>query len=417
MEFISEQLKTPIKGDYDIIVAGGGPAGCGAALSSARCGSKVLLIEENNCLGGMWTMGFVNPMFDFDNKDGITKEIVDTLKEQNQWGGFWNMCFNYEYMKKLLENKLLEAGVEILFNTKFSACIKEGKTIKGIIAESAEGRCAYTSKMVIDCTGDGNVAAQAGCEFEIGENGDFKTCQPMTLMFLVGNVNPKFKDGLKMDEQMKAVYEKGNREIPFVRPRLIPNPNSSFAVIQFTHMYEYNPLSVQDVTKATIEGRRQMIEAYELLKKYDGDFKDLELISSAPMIGIRESRRIVGEYMLTADDLIEGAKFEDAVADVTFNVDIHRKNDKGQTIIKIKPYQIPLRSLIPKEYSGLLVAGRCISGSHEAMASYRVTGNCCQMGEKAAVCAAYAIENNADIRNVKVEEALRWGREKTKLKA
>ena len=237
----------------------------------------------------------------------------------------------------------------------------------------------------------------------------------MTLMFLVGNVNPKFKDGLKMDEQMKTVYEKGNREIPFIRPRLIPNPNSSFAVIQFTHMYEYNPLSASDVTKATMEGRRQMIEAYELLKKYDEDFKDLELISSAPMLGIRESRRIVGEYMLTAEDIINGEQFEDAVADVTFNVDIHRKTDKGQTIIKIKPYQIPLRSLIPKDYTGLVVAGRCISGSHEAMGSYRVTGNCCQMGEKAGVCLAYAVENNTDIRNVKVEEAIRWGREKVGL--
>ncbi len=411
MEFINEKLKTPVKGEYDIIVAGGGPAGCGAALSAARCGKKVLVVEENNCLGGMWTMGFVNPMFDFENKDGIVKELVDTLKEKKQWGGFWNMCFNYEYMKKLLEDKLLEVGVETLLNTKFSSCIKEGKSIKGIIVENADGRCAYKSKMVIDCTGDGNVAAQAGCEFEIGEGGNYKACQPMTLMFLVGNVNPKFKDGLKMDEQMKAVYEKSNLEIPFVRPRLIPNPNSSFAVIQFTHMYEYNPVSAEDVAKATMEGRRQMIEAYELLKKYDEDFKDLELISSAPMLGIRESRRIIGEYILTADDLIGGAQFEDAVADVTFNVDIHRKNDKGQTIIKIKPYQIPLRALIPKGYSGLLVAGRCISGSREAMGSYRVTGNCCQMGEKAAVCAAYAIEKNTDIRNVNVSDALKYAKE------
>ena len=406
MKYIEENLKTPIFGQYDVVVIGAGPAGCGAALSAARCGMKTIIIEKYNCLGGAWTTGFMNPLFDGLNKTGIINELITALKDAGQWGGFRNISFNYEYMKHILEEKMLDAGVEILYNTTFSNTIVENKVVKGVIAENISGRCAYIGKFVIDCTGDGSVAASAGCEFEIGENGDYKECQAMTLMFLVGNIPEKYKDGLRLYEKLNAAYEKAGKEIPFKVPFLIPAPDSKFAVVQFTHMYEYNPLDASDITKATIEGRKQIIEGFEYLTKYDDEFKELELITSSSMLGVRESRRIIGEYTVTTEDILNGSKFDNAVAYVTFGADLHTKSNKAQHCFKVEPYNIPLTALIPKGYECIVVAGRCISGTREAMASYRVTGNCCQMGENVGLAVSEAVTRGINIREIKINKVL-----------
>ena len=147
----------------------------------------------------------------------------------------------------------------------------------------------------------------------------------------------------------------------------------------------------------------QVIEAFELLTKYDEEFRDLELITSAGVLGVRESRRILGEYYLTRDDILNGSKFDDAVAHVTFGADLHTKSNKGQHCFRVQPYHIPMRALIPKGYEGIVVAGRCISGDREAMASYRVTGDCAQMGENAGYYIAESIKNNIPLREVKLD--------------
>lgn len=404
--FINENLQTPVYGEYDVLVVGGGPSGCGAAIALGRLGIKTLVVERLNCLGGAWTSGFINPFFDTHEKAGIVNELVSELDAQGNWGGFWNISFNYEYMKNILERKMKEANVDILYNTTFSRTLVENNKVYGAVFENIEGRFAVKAKMVVDATGDGCVASSAGCPFELGVDGDYTQCQAMTLMFMVGNIPPKYKDGMMIYEKLNAVYEKAGKQIPFKVPYLIPVPNSHFGVIQFTHMYDYNPLSAKDLTDATIEGRQQLIDAFEYLRKYDEEFKDLDLISSAPVLGVRESRRIIGEYTVTLDDILSGAQFEDAVARVTFGADLHTKSNKGQRCFGVQPYQIPMRALIPKNYDGIIVAGRSISGSREAMASYRVTGNCCQMGENAGYYIAKAIKDNVNIRDVKIETKL-----------
>ncbi len=301
---------------------------------------------------------------------------------------------------------MLDAGVEILYNTTFSRAIIEGKTVKGVISENIEGRFALEAKYVFDCTGDGNVAASVGCAFELGENGGPKACQAMTLMFFVGNIPEKYRDGLMIFEKLDRVYRLEGKELPFKVLYLIPAPNSHFGVVQFTHMYDYDPLSARALTDATIKGRRQLIEAFELLKKHDEEFSELELITSSSVLWIRESRRIIGEYRLTLEDILSGAEFDDAVARVTFGADLHTKSNKGQNCFSVKPYQIPLRALIPKDFDGLIVAGRCISGSREAHASYRVTGNCCQMSENAGYAVAEAIKSGKSIREIKPSKKL-----------
>ena len=398
--FITENLETRVYGEYDVIVVGAGPAGCAAAISAARNGMKTLIIDRFNCLGGMWTTGFMNPLFDYENKGGILKELVDEHKETKTWGGFWNKSFNYEYMKHFLDVKMKEAGAEVLLNTYFSKALVEDKKVYGIVFENVEGRFAALAKVVIDASGDGNVAASAGCEFMIGKDGDYTKCQAMTLMFLVGNIPEKYRDGLMIFEQLDRVYKKAGKALPFNVPYLIPVPNSRFGVVQFTHMYDYNPLSAKDLTAAAEEGRRQVIDAFAALKEYDEDFKDLDLICSSDVLGVRESRRIVGEYVLTEDDVVSGRRFYDGIAEVTFGVDIHTKQNNGQIVKRVQPYDVPFRCLIPRGFEGILTAGRCISGDQTAMASYRVTGNCCQMGEAAGKYAAVAVKNNISLRDV-----------------
>ena len=384
MKTITENLTTPILGEYDIIIVGGGPAGCGTALAAARAGAKVIIVEQTTALGGMWAGGFMNPLFDSEEKGGILRELINELTEKGAWGGFRGKSIHFEAMKHLLEQKITEAGVEVLYETRFSRALCEDKTVTGVICENIAGRFALMGKEIVDCTGDGNVCASAGCPFWLGEDGDIDSLQAMTLMFTVANIPEKYRirEGLMIGHILDAAYEAVGKVSPFHLPVLIPAPGNAYANIQFTHVYGVDPLDPKQRTEAVMELRHQMIEAMDLLKAYDSDFADMEIVASAPMLGVRESRRIIGEYTLTADDALEGRTFPDGVCTVRFNIDIHSKSSGNrQDLKKVQPYQIPLRAMLPKGYKGLSVAGRCISGTHTVMASYRVTGDCFAMGE------------------------------------
>lgn len=399
METIFEPLHTPVAGRYDVIVTGGGPAGCCAAIAAARAGANTLLIERQNCLGGMWTSGFVNPVFDHENKTGILHELIDALDKQGAWGGFWNESTSYEHMKCLLEQKALEAGVTLLYQATFAKAIMDGRRITGVICETIGGRRAYCADFVIDCTGDALLARSAGAQTI---QADSSTRQAMTLMFLVGNIPEKYHSGALLKTVFHDMFQKAGKPLPFDMPYLIPAAGAHFGVIQYTHMYGLDPDSPEDLTAAAIEGRRQMMEAMTLLKEYDKDLCGLELICSAPVMGVRESVQIVGEYTLTADDLFSGAAFYDRVTQATFNIDIHTQENLGQDCRAVKPYQIPFRCLIPKGIDHLLVAGKAISGTHEAMASFRVTGNCAAMGEAAGIAASYCVKHGANVRQLPI---------------
>ncbi|MHC1695884.1 MAG: FAD-dependent oxidoreductase [Eubacteriales bacterium] len=408
MNTIREELDTTIKGDYDIIVAGGGPAGVGAAVAAGRTGARTLLIEKFSFAGGQWTAGLVNPVFDYRNKKGIMREIQQRLEGKNVWGGFFNSSFQYEYMKKLLDEMLAEAGVTVLYDTKFSRALTVKNKVNGVVAENKGGRSAFLSKVAIDCTGDADVAASAGAHFHVGREADGKV-QAKTLMFTVGNISFDQTDCNTLYNLMRKAKEEhsDSYEIPYDRPYIISIPGTNTAVVQLTHMRGYNPLDGSDLSQAFIEGRRQAVETVEFWHKYIPEFRDVILLQTAPLLGVRESRQIVGEYTLTAEDLSEGRKFDDSITNVTFNMDIHEPDSTSQSCLRTLPYQIPYRCLIPKKIDGLLVAGRCISGTHEAMSSYRVTGNCTAMGEAAGYAAYEAIKQDKDLRDVQVHEILR----------
>jgi len=406
--FITETNQIPVAGEYDVIVAGGGPAGVGAAFASASKGAKTLLVEQMNFLGGMWTGGLVNPMFDYKNKNGLLKGIVDELKSQNLWGGFWDICFPYEPMKHLLDRRMEQAGVHVLCGTGVSKPIMSGNIVTGIITENKSGRNAYLGKVVIDCTGDADVAARAGVTCHVGRPED-GAVQAMTLMFTIGNVEYMQREGTQLFKLIeKAKEEYGvDYTLPHVRPYIIQIPASKTAVVQLTHMRGYDPLNAFDLTEVNKKGREQAQMVVDFMKKYIPQFKEIELLQTAPLLGVRESRRIEGEYCLTEEDLIEGKRFDDGIAEVTFNIDIHSPDSSAQKCVVVPPYLIPYRCLIPKGVTGLLVAGRCISGTHVAMSSYRVTGDCIAMGEAAGYAAFEAVTQNKDVRAVSIGEIKR----------
>ncbi len=391
--------------NYDIIVCGGGPSGVSAAIAAGRKGMKVLLIEKQNSLGGMWTNGYVCPLFDVEQDSVIINEIVDDLKSTNNWGGFIGKSFNFEFMKFYLEKKCMDAGVDLLYDTAFLDAVKFDGGWE-ITVLNIDGTTTYTCKICIDATGDAVVADKVGACWRIGET-DYTQCQAMTLMFLIGNIPDGYTSMKHCYEEIAVAYSNAgipSEKIPFKVPYIIRIPSTKFAVVQLTHMYGHNPLDAKSRTDAVIEGRRQIIEVFSTLKNHNPAFKDIELITSAPLLGVRESRRIVGEYELTVEDALTGSKFEDKTALCHFNMDVHSADNNGQHCTPIKRFDVPYRSFIPKGLDNFLVVGRCISGDHKVMAAYRVTGDCSAMGEAAGNAAANAVIKNKGVRDITPDE-------------
>ena len=406
---IESRRELAIRDEYDVVVCGGGPAGVGAGLAAAREGARTLVVEQYGMLGGVWTAGLLNPFFECVGRGYLVDELVDRLKQD---GAFrkWrkhDYTFDIEAMRRTLEAMMQQAGVDLLYYTLVTDAIVVDDQLRGVVIESKAGRQAVMGKVIIDCTGDGDVLARAGCEYEIGRESD-GMIQPMTLMFEVRGL----PDGWEMDSS-RDLYDKmmstieahqlGYR-LPYPRcgyaPWVINTPMAGMADVQCTHVFQLNPLDPADLTRGTIACRQQAAETVDIFRRIPG-LENVELTHTAAQIGVREARRLRGQYYLEVDDLIAGRRFEDAVASCAFVIDVHDPvkggTEEDLSRIRIKPYEIPYRSLIPEDLRGLLVAGRCISGSHEAHASYRVTGTAMALGQAAGMAAAWAVREGLEL--------------------
>ncbi len=419
MKTIQETLETPVIDEYDVIVVGGGPAGVGAALGAARQGAKTLLIEQYAFLGGMWTAGMVIPIWDWENKGGIMQEIVDGLMEEKHTAYSGPLLgFDIEAMKLLLDQMMLNSNVTLLFHTWFSAPIMQNNTICGVIVENKSGRQAYGAKCVIDCTGDGDVAARAGAPFKVGREKDGAT-QPMSLMFKMGEMDYvqamdysagplKTTDLFFHMEHAAQAAGLNNYAFNFDRPYILSLPTPHQGIAEMTHVRNKSGINAQELSEAEVEGRALVHEAMDYFTKYMPQFRHAILEQTAPCIGVRETRRIMGEYELTLDDILEGRMHEDGICTCAFSIDIHQPDGLSQEGYEYhtKPYHIPYRSLVPLKVENLLVDGRCISGSYEAHASYRVTGDCVAMGQAAGIAAAIAVKNTIPPRNIDTRDLI-----------
>lgn len=386
---------------YDLIVSGGGLTGVAAAVAAAREGLRVLLIERSGCLGGAMSNNLVYPFMKYSTPvDGKEKLLCTGLlsemreRERAYDAGGTMIKFRPEYFKLVLDDMVSEAGVTVLFHAQIFGVERKERAVTALQVATLSGVMTLCADFFVDATGNGDVLALAGCEFLLGRESD-NLCQPMTTCFRMCGVDVDlFKaERPRLQELYKQARERG--EIKNPRENILTFSGIGEGVLHFntTRVLKHDPTDAFAVSRAEIEARRQIHEVVEFLKKSSKAFEHATLVSIASEIGVRESRKLRGEYVLTADDLLAQRMFEDRVVLANYDIDIHNPAGTGTYIHYFKDgeyYSIPYRSLLPREYDNLLVAGRCISATHEAQAAVRVMPICACMGEAAGTAIALA---------------------------
>jgi len=407
--FVEPERRVPLVDECDVIVCGAGPAGVSAAIASARCGAKTRLIEARGCLGGVWTAGLLSWILDWKNKSGFMAELRQRLLDAKAAAIYGNdLGYMPERMKWLLEQLCTEAGVCMQLHTRVSAAYCERGRLTTIVADSKSGREAFRAKVFIDATGDGDLAAQAGCTFAVGRQGSRQT-QPMSMIAMLVGLDPKavarFVRGLaeplgEMRPKMRLYEEMQRAGVTpsYAQPTLFYIRDGLYCMMA-NHEYGVSAFSAADITEATLRSRAEVHRLIESLRSLGEPWTNVQIVATNEHIGVREGRRVKGLYEVTIDDLRQSKEHEDAVCRVTFPIDVHGTDpskEKGieRAEFRVKYYDIPYRALVAKDVQGLLTAGRCISGDFIAHSSYRVTGNAVPMGETAGVAAALAAQSN-----------------------
>jgi len=424
--FAERARDIPVVGEYDVIVCGGGASGFVAAAASAREGARTLLVERYGILGGTATAGLMvefGSIFDGNEVTvgGITHEFLHRLID---YGGValrdektHSQTFDPESMIAVSQEMVLESGAELLLHSLVVEPMTEGGTVTGVVLENKSGRQAVTGRVIIDGTGDGDVAARAGAKFMKGRDADGKM-QPGTLEILLGNVDTSRAAETVYDfiPTVKEGQKRGDWPLPTdrlfswgrVAKRGAPDdPHSSFFFINGTNALDVDGTSAESLTKAEIETRRQAEALVEFLRKHAPGFEKCYLDRTAVQVGIRETRRIVGDYMLSREDVLSARHFEDGVVPAHNSIDVHDVTGRDFEHEYLKPgthYEIPYRCFLPAGLDGLLVTGRCISVDHQALGSVRVMVVCMPMGEACGLAAAIAAAGNCTPRQIDVQE-------------
>lgn len=429
-------MKENNRRQYDVLVAGGGLSGVAAAVAAAREGKQVILIEQYGFLGGMAASALVNPFMAYCSKNGEGEKFnwellantglfADMIEELRKMGALHSnkMTFHEEYLKIILDRMVRKYGVKVLFHSFVAEAICEEGAVSSVTVVNKSGITRYFAKVYVDATGDADLAALAGCPFELGNEEGLT--QPLTLCFRVGNVDTKvyapvwgWYDGsypgdsdacrdlvnAKYTEQKRKGLLRNQAEGVSTYASCIPG------VIHFnsTRICEVNPLDTEAVSLAEMEGREQMLELFRFMKENAPGFENSSLLTAGSQIGVRESRRIKGDVVINEQDILSCRKFEDSVARGTYCIDIHSLKEGssvgGMTDIPYNDYYtIPYRALLPQGCKNLIVAGRPISSTQLAHGAHRVMPICTCIGESAGIAAACACTEDGNFRKVTAE--------------
>ena len=418
--FVKEAEKQiEVAGEYDVIVVGAGPSGFAAAVTAARNGAKTLIIEAQSSVGGVSTSGL---MSHFTGR--VESKIYSEILERSHINDFFKCSDKTKIDPELLKNTYLEmlkeSGVDVLLYTFVCDVIKSenGKGITGVITESKSGRKAYLANVIIDATGDGDVAYRAGAEYFKGRESDGKM-QPATLMFKVGGVDmsravfpPSFETTVETDKGELQSLAKKHLPFPAGHVLLYSSTIPGIVTCNMTNCIDIDGTKAEDLTRAEIVCRSQMQPIVEFLREYVPGYENCYIISAASLIGIRETRHFIGLKQITENDIIEARQFEDRVVHgAWFNFDIH--NISGASLDKTgvqkyfkqqNGYSIPYGCMVPIKTEGLLLTGRNISGTHMAHSSFRAMPICVGIGEACGAAAAIAVKENIKLRDVSPEE-------------
>jgi hypothetical protein len=421
--------KVPLYGEYDVAVLGGGPAGIAAAVASARAGRRTLLVERYGFLGGMGTAaGVTNFCGLHANVYGEMHRVVqgiasDLLARIDRLGGLnaphlilgkiFAQAYDTAAYKIAADDLLAHHKVDILFHALGAGVVMEDeRRIGALMVETKAGRQAVRAGIYIDCSGDGDLAAWAGAPFEVGDNEGHMLYPSM--MFRLNGIDPaKAGEAWRTIPQlMEKAEAAGTHKFPRKGAIVRPQKSGIEWRVNFTQLKRkdgsaINGLEPDELTRGEIDGRRQAIEAFEFLRTVPG-FEKAYIVDLPPQLGIRETRRVVGGYMLSGEDVLGCASFADSIGVNGWPMEQHVAGDvvfKFPAIPESRGFnELPYRMLVPEGIDNLLMAGRCASMTHEGQSAARVSGACFAMGEAAGAAAALALSGNTIPRDIAVEK-------------
>lgn len=417
MAVIHYSKEIEVRKTYDVIVAGAGPAGICAAVAAARNGAEVALVERYGVVGGNLTAGYVGPVLGMVGKGTMRDELVELLGiPENDMIGRTGKAHDFERAKLVLAEFVDRENIDVYLQSSVYDVVKEGSEVKGLILATSEGHFALMSHVVVDATGDAVVSYLAGAD--IGKGRDDGLMQPVTLEFTIDGVDEKKGvvcigdvDDVKLGGERFLDYcrrcaEQGELPENLAAVRLHPTVHSGERQVNTTQVNGVDITETATVFKADLELRRQIEILMDFFHKNLPGYENCRCKSSGTTTGVRETRRVMGDYVITAEELADGKKFDDVIVhNAEFIVDIHNPAGAGQAESKIqyvRPYDLPYRCFVPRKVENLYVAGRCISGTHRAHASYRVMSICMAMGEAVGIAASLCAEEKCSPRTLDV---------------
>lgn len=423
--------KLELLAECEVLVVGGGPAGSIAGVAAARQGADTLVLERHGFFGGNLTAGGIDTMYGFytvgeDQQKvvgGIPDEVVARLAKMaacyerpNTYGSGTGVTVSLPHLKVVLEQMAQEAGTRYLYQAFVPDVYLEEGRLAGVVVATKQGLKLVKAHTIVDASGDADVVAHAGGAYEkAGQTGPIQSC---TAVFFMGHVDvakAKAFGKKAMWEAMREAHERGDYRLPRSEGSWHATPYSGFIEANMTRIPDVDATNIEAITAAETEGRRQVLEYARFLKENVPGFEESYLVKTGPSLGVREARRAIGDYVLTMEDAIEGHLFEDAIVRCGMPVeDHHTGSDTHWVYVKdFGYYEIPFRALLPKGLDNVLVAGRCLSASHDAHASARSSATAMGMGQAAGVAAAMAVAAGSPVRAVDVQEVRKviktWG--------